>query len=215
MRRLVLPLVLLSAATALGATVLVPADFREVVASSQIIVHGRVVDVRAEWRDNRRRIDTVVTVEPGTYLKGAPLDPGPGSPPDTLTFTVPGGRIGRYKNVMIGAPEFHEGDEAILFLTSQGSGVPHVFGLSQGLYRVRVDPQTGRRIVLPPLIQARGDAAEVVKRGDPARRPMSLDEFAGAVRTAMQPFDKAQGGPFDKARGGPLDKARGGPEGIR
>lgn len=186
MRRLTFALLLLSAA-AVHATVLVPADFNEVVASSQVIVYGRVVDVRAEWSDNRRRIDTIVTVEAASYLKGGPPDGARGTPAETVTFTVPGGQLGRYKTVMIGAPEFHEGDEAILFLTSQGSGVPHIFGLSQGLYRVRLDEQTGRRLVLPPVIQARGEAAEVVTRGDPNRRPMSLDDFATAVRAAMRP----------------------------
>jgi hypothetical protein len=142
-----------------------------------------VVDVRAQWSDNRRRIDTAVTIEPGTYFKGARVDSA--NAPDEVTFMVPGGQIGRYKHVMIGAPELHEGDEAIVFLTSQGSGVPHIFGLSQGLYRVRIDARTGRRVVLPPVIQLQGDGPEIVKRGDPNRRPLSLDEFAAAVRTAI------------------------------
>ena len=81
----------------LGATVVVPAEFSEVVAGSQIIVHGRVTSVRAEWSDDRSRIDTIVTVVAGSYLKG-----GPGS---TVTFRVPGGQIGRYRNVMVGAPQ--------------------------------------------------------------------------------------------------------------
>ena len=39
------------------------AEFREIVAGSQIIVHGRVLDVRPQWVDGRRRIESVVTVE--------------------------------------------------------------------------------------------------------------------------------------------------------
>ena len=177
MRRILVTFSVLLFTSALRATVLVPADFREIVAGSQIIVYGRVTDVHAEWSDNRRRIDTVVSVEAGTYLKG-----GPG---ETVTFRVPGGQIGRYRNMMIGAPEFHAGDEAVLFLSAQGPSIAHVFGLSQGVFRVRVDPDTGRRLVVPPPLVARGDAPETVTRGAPERRPLSLDAFANQVRVAM------------------------------
>ena len=58
MRFLLALVAVLLFAPGLRATVLVPAEFREIVAGSQIIVYGRVVDVRAEWTDDRRRIDT-------------------------------------------------------------------------------------------------------------------------------------------------------------
>src|SRR5512133_2066001 len=108
MRRLILICVFLLCASELRATVLVPAEFHEVVAGSQIIVYGRVAAVRAEWSDDRSRIESIVTVTAGTYLKG-----GPGS---TVTFRVPGGQIGRYRNVMIGAPQLQPGEEAVFFL---------------------------------------------------------------------------------------------------
>ena len=177
MRRALVFLSLLVCAPVLRATVLVPAEFREIVAGSQIIVYGRIADVRPEWSDDRRRIDTIVSVDAGSYLKG-----GPGN---VVTFRVPGGQIGRYKNVMIGAPEFHTGEEAVLFLRADGPSVAHVFGLSQGVFRVRVDPRTGRRMVVPPVLMARGDAPETVVRGAPSRVPLALDAFAATVRSAM------------------------------
>jgi hypothetical protein len=177
MRRALVFLSLLVCAPVLRATVLVPAEFREIVAGSQIIVYGRIADVRPEWSDDRRRIDTIVSVDAGSYLKG-----GPGN---VVTFRVPGGQIGRYKNVMIGAPEFHTGEEAVLFLRADGPSVAHVFGLSQGVFRVRVDPRTGRRMVVPPVLMARGDALETVVRGAPSRVPLALDAFAATVRSAM------------------------------
>jgi hypothetical protein len=177
MRRIILLIAFVIAAPSVHATVLVPAEFREIVAGSQIIVYGRVVDVRPEWSDDRRRIDSVVTVEAASYLKG-----GPGS---LVTFRVPGGQIGRYKNVMIGAPEFHAGEEAVLFLTARGASAAHVFGLSQGVFRVRVDSRTGRRLVVAPVLMALGDGPETVARGAAMRRPLALDAFAATVRTAM------------------------------
>src|SRR5262245_2407111 len=143
MRRLSLIIILIVCARELRATVLLPADFREIVAGSQIIVYGRVAEVRPEWSDDRSRIDTIVAVTVGTYLKG-----GPG---DTVTFRVPGGQIGRYRNVVIGAPQFETGEEAILFLTASGPSIAHVLGLSQGVFRVKVDGRSGQRLVVPPV----------------------------------------------------------------
>src|SRR5215217_689914 len=101
MRRVITLIIMLWLAENVRATVLLPDEFGEVVSGSQIIVYGRVDDVRPEWSDNRRRIETIVTVGAASYLKG-----GPG---ETVTFRVPGGQIGRYKNVMVGAPEFRQG----------------------------------------------------------------------------------------------------------
>jgi hypothetical protein len=176
-RRLFLLISFLIVAPTLHATVLVPAEFREIVAGSEIIVYGRIASVRAEWSDGRRGIDSVVTLEASSYLKG-----GPGG---VITFRVPGGQIGRYKNVMIGAPEFHEGEEAVLFLTARGSSTAHVFGLSQGVFRVRLDVRTGQRLVIAPVLMAEGDAPERVTRGTANRRPLALDAFASTVRAAM------------------------------
>ncbi len=177
MRRLILMVFLMLYARDLRATVLLPAEFREIVAGSQIIVYGRVAAVRPEWSSDRSRIDTVVTVAAGSYLKG-----GPGS---TVTFRVPGGQIGRYRNVMVGAPQFQPGEEAILFLSAAGPSIAHVFGLSQGVFRVKVDARSGRRLVVRPVLTAHGDEAQAVTRGDTSRRQLSLDDFAATVRTAM------------------------------
>src|SRR5262245_31459561 len=61
-------------ASAASATVLLPAEFREIVHGSQIIAHARIVDARPAWADGRRWIDTIVTAEVTSYLKGASED---------------------------------------------------------------------------------------------------------------------------------------------
>lgn len=166
-----------------SATVLVPAEFSEIVGGSQIIAYARVVDVRPEWADGRRWIDSVVTAEVVSYLKGGPEE--------TITFKVPGGRLGRYRSVVVGAPVFARGDEAVLFLKSDaahGESLPNVFGLNQGVFRVKVDPRTGQRMVVPPPVTAAGPAAgepQAVKRGAIDRRPLAFDAFGARVREAM------------------------------
>jgi hypothetical protein len=177
MTRLVLFVAVLCVAPPLGATVLVPAEFREIVQGSQVIVHGRVVDVRSDWTTDRFRIETFVTLEAGAYFKG-----GPG---ERVTFRVPGGTIGRYRSLMVGAPEFRAGDEVVIFLTSEGPSVPHVFGLSQGVFRVRRQLRSGRRLVVPPALMAASDTPQRVTRGAAARRPVPLDAFGAQVRAAM------------------------------
>lgn len=156
-----------------GATVLVPADFGELVREARIVVHGRVVRVQGVWADGRRRVDTLVTLEALEYFKG---DFGP-----TVTFRVPGGEIGRYRSVVVGAPVFEPGDEVVLLLGARGPSVPYVLGLSQGVFRVVTRPATREKVVVPPPLVA-GVRAALVRRGDPARRPVALAQFGDEVR---------------------------------
>jgi hypothetical protein len=167
---------LLVPAAAFG-TVYVPADFTQMVAASRFVIHGTVVDSRSEPTADRTAIVTFVTVDVAQSLKG--------TPGESITFRVPGGQIGRYRRVIVGAPQFERGDEVVLFLTSRGPSFPYVFGLSQGVYRV--SRSTGRAIVVPPPIALRqGSAPGLVVRGDPARRTLPLDEFAREVHAAVE-----------------------------
>jgi hypothetical protein len=179
MRRLFAVLIpLLSFSYALSATVILPAEFREIVSGSQIILHGRVTDVRSDWVDGGSRIETLVTVEPATWYKGTPLP--------AVTFRTPGGQVGRYRSITVGAPAFRVGEEAVLFLKSQGPAIPRVFGLNQGVFRVRVDARTGRRLVIRHALIAPAAGAARVARGDRDRRPLTLDAFGAQVRAALQ-----------------------------
>lgn len=154
----------------LSAMVVVPAGFSEMVIDSELVVHGRVVAVRPQIVGDRRTIETVVTIAVVDALKG---QPGP-----TVYFRVPGGQVGRYRRFMVGAPEFAEGQEVVLFLKGRPPVVPFPFGLSQGVYRV-VRGADGRSLVTPPAV---AEAAGRVVRGDPSRRPVELSAFARNVR---------------------------------
>jgi hypothetical protein len=174
---MLLTIALLLVAGTLSATVLLPAEFREIVAGAEIIVHARVVDVRPQWVDGRRRIESVVTIEVLTPFKGGNQR--------TIVFKVPGGQIGRYRSMMVGAPSFRQGDEAVLFLNARGAEVPWVFGLNQGVFRVRLEPGSGRRVVLPPGLMASGDSPQRARRGSAARRPLQLEAFGAQLRAVM------------------------------
>jgi hypothetical protein len=160
-----------------SATVLLPADFTTIVTGSPIIVHGRVADVRSFVSGPRRTIESVVTLSVIDTLKGTPAR--------TVLFRVPNGQVGRYRRVVVGAPEFEQGDEVVVFLQAHAPSIPTLFGLSQGVYRV-VRDASAQAIVTPPPVMARGVSAERVVRGDPVRRPMPMAAFAREVRSVLE-----------------------------
>ena len=151
------------------ATTVIPLTFEQLVTESQAVVYGRVSDVRSQWTADHRFIESVVTVE---ILRGMK-----GSARDSISFTTPGGQVGRYLNVIPGAPTFAAGDLAVFFLTAQGPRLPVTTGLTQGIYRVRRDASSGEMLVVPPAVEA----GRIV-RGDVKRKPVSLATFEGTVK---------------------------------
>jgi hypothetical protein len=170
-RYLVLALLAIGFEASLHAMVVVPAEFGEMVAASQTIIHGRVVDVQSYETAGRRTIESLVTVQVVEAIKGQP-----GS---TAYFKLPGGQVGRYRRVMVGAPQCARGDEVVLFLKGSAPAVPMPFGLTQGVYRVNRDA-AGRATVMPMV----ATGPDRIVRGDPARRPLELTTFTSMVRTA-------------------------------
>jgi hypothetical protein len=158
----------------LSATTVVPADFAQMARESEVIVHGRVVAVDARLVGARRTIESVVTLEI--------VDPIKGATGEQTVFRVPGGRVGRYRRVMSGAPEFNRGDEVIVFLKGRAPSLPTPYGLSQGVYRVA---RRGAAATVSAPVLADGP----VTRGDPSRRPLSPSAFASQVRALLSGGD--------------------------
>jgi hypothetical protein len=156
------------------ATVLVPADLNELAASALAIVHARIVEVRAVTTADRQRVETVVVAQSLDYLKG---NLGP-----TIVFRVPGGQVGAYRTVMIGAPSFAAGEEAVLFFGARGPSLPYLVGFSQGVFRVEVDARTGARLVTPAPAISTGERVKLT-RG--TRPPVPLETFAAQVRALV------------------------------
>lgn len=163
---------LLVAATA-DATVVAPLSFEQLVNESSAVVYGRVLGVRAQWTDDRRFIESVISIEVIKGLKG-----GGGQ---TLQFTVPGGQVGRYLNVIPGSPVFAPGDLAVFFLSGRGPRLPVTTGLMQGVYRVQTDARSGELLVVPPSIEA-----GKILRGDLRRKPGPLAAFEASVRAVTR-----------------------------
>ncbi len=155
-----------------AAVTVAPLSFEQLVNKSAAVVLARVMAVRGEFIGGGRGIESVVTVSVLRELKG-----GAG---DTLQFTVPGGRAGRYLNLIPGAPTFTAGDLAVIFLTSRGARLPVTTGLTQGVYRVQHG--ASEMMVMPPVVDS-GDKRAV--RGDAQRKPVSLGTFEASVRAIV------------------------------
>ena len=158
-------------ATNLRATVLVPTDLGDLARDARVIARGEVVAVESQWTEDRRTIETVVTLATETYLKG--------QLGQTLQFRVPGGTLGRLRSVVIGAPRFATGQRVIVFLGTAGPQIPHVLGLNQGVYRIDLST-AGDALVTPPPIMP-GVTGPIV-RGAASRVPAPLASFERDVR---------------------------------
>jgi hypothetical protein len=156
--------------TGVRATVLIPADVGELARDARAIARGVVVSAEGRWTDDRRTIETIVTLQTESYLKG--------SLGDTLQFRVPGGSLGRYRNVVVGAPQFSPGQRVIVFLGARGPSVPYLLGLGQGVFRVTINSNRAWIVSPPPVMPVAGP----VVRGSATRRPAPLGDFERDVR---------------------------------
>ena len=177
---------ILALAVTLDATVIIPTEFREVVAAATVIVRGRVTDVRT-IATSRKRADTVATVAVEATLKGEPAA--------FASVRVPGGQIGRDRWIVVGAPTFTVGDQALFFLSRGPDNALFPVGLSLGVYRLKPDPRTGRAFVNPPAILGPTAWPGPIVPGDPRRRPMQVQEFEALIRFVLNAQRGSKGAP--------------------
>lgn len=159
---------------ALAASIVIPATLDELAAEAALIVHARVAHVETRQASGTLRVERVVSLDVVRAFKG--------SPDARVVVVLPGGLYGRYRTVVPGVPEVGEGDEAILFLRPSTSGAPQLVGLTQGLLRVRVDPETGQRTVAAPVT---GETDGPVVRGATERGPQPLARIEARIAHAV------------------------------
>src|SRR5918993_134800 len=158
----------------LSASVAIPAQFSRLVGEAHAIAHGRVVGLEGRASGDGLGIETVVTLEVESYLKG---DLG-----RHVTFVVPGGQLGRYRSVVSGAPRFAEGEQVVLFLNAKPPAMPHILRLSEGAFRVSVDRRTGARTIRRQPLAGESATWQKLQRGAGAAEGLSLEAFGALVR---------------------------------
>ena len=170
--KLVACLLVVCASGTLSATTLVPADFAQMARESELIVRGTVVQVDGQRIGGRQTIESLITLRVSDTIKGTAVE--------ETVFRVPGGKVGPYRRVTVGAPQFSPGDEVILFLKGRAPAIAMPYGLSQGVYRV--SRTAGTPVVTPAVVTGLGR----VTRGDPARRPIDPQAFTRQVQAALE-----------------------------
>jgi hypothetical protein len=158
--------------TPVGAIVVVPITFEQLVDEAAAVVYARVADVRGQWTFDRQSIDSIVTLEALQYVKG---DLG-----STVAMRLPGGEAGGRIQVIPGAPTLREGELVVLFLKARGPALLTPLGLGQGIFRVARDARTGTLLVTPPPLKE-SQVGRII-RGAAERRALSVDAFFAAVR---------------------------------
>lgn len=158
------------------ATVLLAGDLGDIARGASAIVRGTVVGQATQWVDGRRRVETIVTFDVAESLKGGFSG--------RISFQVPGGVLGRYRSLMIGAPTFTTGEEVIVCLGAKAPALPYVLGLGQGVFRIQRAAGSTQAMVTTPVLLSTGTTTTVT-RGDPSRRSMTLDDFRTALRVAL------------------------------
>ena len=174
-RTLAVVVAVVAARASIVATEIVPMDFREAVAAASLIVRGHVTDVRGVA--DPAGVSTVATVAVDRVLKG--------QADDFISVRVPGGTIGRYRYVFVGAPTFSVSEQAVFLLKRGPDNALRPVGLTQGIYEIRGLPGSGQPVVAPPLVAPETASAGHVVRGDARRKLMPLAEFESLVRLVM------------------------------
>ncbi len=159
------------------ATTLVPASLTQLSHDALAIVRGRVSAVDARWTADHKTIETLVTLDAESYLKG--------SLGSAVLFRVPGGLLGRYRDTVVGAPQFSVGQRVIVFLGARGPSLAYLVGFSQGVYRVVPAADHSSWVVTPPAIPGAAGAATPIVRGDASLRPLAVDAFERSVRAMV------------------------------
>lgn len=160
-----------------AAITVVPMSFKQIVDEANVVVYGRVAEVRGQWTEDRQGIDSLVRLDTLQVIKGRAGG--------QVTFKTPGGEAGGRIHLLPGAPSFREGELVLVFLSGSGAAYPTLVGLTQGVFHATPSASTGTVMVMAPIAgppQANGP----IQRGDTRRRPLTVAAFAAEVRAAME-----------------------------
>ncbi|MCC6349155.1 MAG: hypothetical protein IT347_06140 [Candidatus Eisenbacteria bacterium] len=151
---LVAALGLLLAAPALA--YMFEAPLEEIVASSDLVVKGRVTGLQSRFLDSSTRfIVTDVTLSVDEVWAGTM---GAGR---TVTFTINGGEVGEIGMRQEHQPVFSQGEEALVFLRAGTDARLAVNYAEQGKFTVRGEQAVGFKQMPIALKSLRGDVARL------------------------------------------------------
>ena len=151
----------LAAASLVQASTVEKLSLDRLVGEADLIVRGRVDEVKSRRASDRRIMTTVVTITIERQFKGPKVS--------SVTIEQPGGSLGDVTLGVPGLPEFTTDEDVILFLKRQRGGAFKIVGGNQGKFTAKTQP---------------GSDNEVVE--DFAHRTEALDSFLRRLTTMTQ-----------------------------
>ena len=153
----------------------------EMAVRADQVFTGEVVGIASQMNARRTGIFTFVTIEVDEYLKGGRRK--------VLTLRFLGGEAEGYRLTVPGSPEFHLGEEVLVFSDGGAGRIPTVLGMAAGKFTLRRDPVTRERVLERSLEglsleDARGKRITPRRRSG-AEAPASLDAVRRVVREAL------------------------------
>jgi len=163
-----------AAAVPAGASTFLAMNQQELVAASDAVVIGEVMQVQSYWNDGATAIVTDALVRVNETLTG--------EAPGIVQVRTFGGQVGPVRIEAHGFPTFETGQQLVLHLQNDGDAAS-VVGYQQGQFRVVVRQSDGVRVAVPTvdsganLVHADGSAVA-------PQRVRTLDALRDEVRAA-------------------------------
>ena len=160
------------------ATTLMRMGLEDLTASNDVILSGRVLDVRSYWNAEGTFILSDVRLRANSVIKG---DPGQRE----ITVTVMGGTVGELTTLIVAGPQFEIGKDYLLFLNNEdlpgATQVRTVRDLAQGIFDLVATPAGTRAVsqaVRHPLLPDPQGTFEAPG----GREGIALDELSTEIR---------------------------------
>jgi len=103
-------------------------NLEQLVQRADLIVQGQVQSVYCQWDQESRLVFTYISIRVDDPLKGERRQ--------WVLVRQVGGSVGTIQMSVAGAPQFHSGEMAIVFLKRQDDSTFQVVGMNQGLYKI-------------------------------------------------------------------------------
>lgn len=171
------------------ATSVIAPDFDSLVSGADYVVRATVKSVSCEYRATPRGRAIFTKVELTV------LETITGTPPSPLVLQLLGGTVDGVTMRVEGVPEFHVGDEDILFVQNNGHQFYPLVGIMNGKYPVKRDAASGAAYVArsngAPLYDAKDVKQDlslplVAQMQHPGQQPLTPAAFADQIRQSAQ-----------------------------
>ena len=165
----------LAVAVPAGASTFIGMTTDELVAASDAVVQGEVLQVHSYWNKSGRIIVTEALVRVTDNILG--------DAPTVVIMRTFGGTVEGFTVEAHGFPTFQKGQELLLFLDNQADGSAEVTGYRQGEYRI---VRTKAGVMAVPTVE--NGVRLLTRDGQAAPRPQALrlDTLKSQIRAGAQ-----------------------------